>query len=58
MVLLVVVAKFLLWGSNIYIYFLFFAEMGFFFFGFIFGCNIIITKIAACPFSIYHQVVY
>lgn len=25
------VAKFLLWGSNIYIYFLFFAEMGFFF---------------------------
>lgn len=53
-----VVAKFLLWGSNIYIYFLFFAEMGFFFFGFIFGCNIIITKIASCPFSIYHQVVY
>lgn len=48
-----VVAKFLLWGSNIYIYFLFFAEMGFFF-----GCNIIITKIASCPFSIYHQVVY
>lgn len=53
-----VVAKFLLWRSNIYIYFFIFCRNGFFFFGFIFGCNIIITKIASCPFSIYHQVVY